>query len=54
MEQLSIYTKDSAGGTALHVATRNGKPEIARVLLAKGAGKNSLGSKGGTPIYWEA
>ena len=35
----AIDTKDKAGGTALHVAARIGKPEIARVLLAKGAGK---------------
>jgi ankyrin repeat protein len=39
---------------ALYIASRNGREEVARFLLSKGADPNFRAARGGTALYWAA
>ena len=46
----NIEARDKSGDTPLRRAVNCGKPEVAALLLARGANRNSVGSRGLTPV----
>jgi ankyrin repeat protein len=51
---LAHWKSPEIGLTALHLAARNGRMEVAELLLAKGADVNAATSYGETPLYTAA
>ena len=49
-EPASVQARDESGATALHVAARAGRREIAAMLLESGADINARGACGETPL----
>ncbi|KAL9248333.1 hypothetical protein vseg_021667 [Gypsophila vaccaria] len=49
---ISLYSKDSQGRTALHMAAANGHHGIVEYLLSKGVDLNALNEEKNTPLHW--
>lgn len=49
--QVSAHASQDGDDTPLHLAAASGQEQIVRVLLAKGADKDALNSKGRTPLH---
>ncbi|CAM9238403.1 unnamed protein product [Hapterophycus canaliculatus] len=49
--QVSAHGSRDGDDTPLHIAAANGQDQIVAVLLAKGADKDALNSKGRTPLH---
>ncbi len=47
----AIYARDEYGRTALHYAARDGHPDIALLLLSRGAEANAKDNKGRTALH---
>ena len=45
------FPQDLTGATPLHIAARNGNPQIGSVLLARGASIDSVDGKDATPLH---
>lgn len=47
---ITVNQKNIGGATALHIATRNGNIEIAKILIENGANVNATDNEGWTPL----
>ncbi len=50
----NVNAFDDAGRTALHFAAMNGYPELAQILISKGADANITDEQGKTPLHYAA
>ena len=51
---MNVDTTDSLGRTPLHWSSMNGKLEVMKILIDKGANVNAPDHEGGTPLHWSS